>query len=153
MRDLQWCARLSAKPQVGREVWPTPTTSLFTDASMRGWGAVWNGTVPACGFFEAVKESSRINELELLAAPHGVRAFESFARGRQLQLVSDSRVTMHIVCNCTFAIAAAHVAVSDAPHTMRIALYHTLNASRPSAVTACSSATSSEGQMWLDTDT
>jgi hypothetical protein len=101
MRYLQWWARLSANPQFGREVWPAPTPSLFTDDSMRGWGAVFNGTVPTCGFFEAAKEGSSINELELLATLHGVRVFAIFARGRQLQLVSDSRVTVHIVRNWT----------------------------------------------------
>jgi hypothetical protein len=99
MRDLQWWARLSANMHVVRMVWPAPTASLFTDASMRGYGAVWNGTVPSCGFFYAAHEGSIINELELLAALHGVRAFASFARGRQLQLVSDIRVTVHIVRN------------------------------------------------------
>jgi ribonuclease HI len=101
MRDLQWWARLGSNPHVGREVWPSPTVSLFTDASMRGWGAVWNGTVPACGFFDAAQEGSSINELELLAAIHGVREFANFARGKQLKLVSDSRVTVHIVRNWT----------------------------------------------------
>jgi hypothetical protein len=101
MRDLQWWARLGSNPHVGREVWPAPTASLFTDASMRGWGAVWNGEVPACGFFDAEQEGSSINELELLAALHGVRKFARFARGQQLQLVSDSMVTVHIVRNWT----------------------------------------------------
>jgi ribonuclease HI len=101
MRDLQWWARLSDNPHVGREVWPAPTASIFTDASMRGWGAVWNGQVPACGFFDAAQEGSSINELELLAAIHGVREFAGFARGQQLLLVSDSQVTVHIVRNWT----------------------------------------------------
>jgi ribonuclease HI len=68
---------------------------------MRGWGAVWNGTVPASGFYDAAHEGSSINELELLAAIHGVRVFARFARGCQLLLDSDSRVTVHIVRNWT----------------------------------------------------
>jgi hypothetical protein len=40
IRDLQWWDSLSTNPHVGREVWPAPTAALFTDASMRGWGAV-----------------------------------------------------------------------------------------------------------------
>jgi hypothetical protein len=101
MRDLKWWATLSTNPHVGREVWPAPKAAVFTDASMRGWGAVWNGQVPACGFFDAAQEGSSINELELLAAVHGVREFASFARGQQVQLVSDSRVPVHIVRNWT----------------------------------------------------
>jgi ribonuclease HI len=68
---------------------------------MRGWGAVWNGEVPASGMFGPSNEGASINELELLAALHGVRAFAAFARGQQVQLVSDSRVTVHIVRNWT----------------------------------------------------
>jgi hypothetical protein len=68
---------------------------------MRGWGAIWNGQVPACGFSDAAQEGSSINELELLAAVHGVLEFASFARGQQVPLVSDSRVTGHIVRNWT----------------------------------------------------
>ncbi len=101
MRDLRWWANLSSNPHVGREVWPAPTATMFTDASMRGWGAVWNGKVPVSGFFDAANEGSSINELELLAAIHGLRAFARFARTRELTLVSDSLVTVHIVRNWT----------------------------------------------------
>jgi ribonuclease HI len=68
---------------------------------MSGWGAVWNGQVPVSGFFDATNEGSSINELELLAAIHGLRAFAHFARARELTLVSDSLVTVHIVRNWT----------------------------------------------------
>jgi hypothetical protein len=56
---------------------------------------------PASGFFDAANEGSSINELELLAAIHGLRAFTRFARSREITLVSDSRVTFHIVRNMT----------------------------------------------------
>jgi ribonuclease HI len=49
---------------------------MFIYASMRGWGAVWNGKVPVSGFFDARNEGSSINELELLAAIHGLRALQ-----------------------------------------------------------------------------
>jgi ribonuclease HI len=101
MRDLRWWASLSSNVHVGREVWPAPSVAMFTDASMRGWGAVWNGQVPASGFFDAANEGSSINELELLAAIHGLRAFARFARSRELVLISDSLVTVHIVRNWT----------------------------------------------------
>jgi hypothetical protein len=41
---------------------------MFTDASMRGWGAVWNGKVPVSGFFDARNEGSSINELAAIHA-------------------------------------------------------------------------------------
>jgi ribonuclease HI len=79
----------------------SPSASWFTYASMRGWGAVWNGMVPASGFYDATREGSSINELELLTAIHSALALARFARGCQLQLDSDSRVTVHIVRNWT----------------------------------------------------
>jgi hypothetical protein len=68
---------------------------------MLGWCAEWNGTVPVSGFCDAANEGSSINELELLAAIHGWQAFARFARSRGITLVSDSRVTIHIVRNMT----------------------------------------------------
>jgi hypothetical protein len=61
MRDLRWSATLARNPHVGREVRPGPTATMFTDASMRGWGAVWNGKVPESGLFDAANEGSSIN--------------------------------------------------------------------------------------------
>ena len=68
MRDLQWWARLSNNPHVGRVLWKQVGAVVFTDASMSGWGAAWNGKLPASGFFDAQHEGARINKLELLAA-------------------------------------------------------------------------------------
>jgi hypothetical protein len=62
---------------------------------------VWNGKVPVSGFFDERNEGFSINELELLAAIHGLRAFAQFARTREFTLVSDSLVTVHIVRNWT----------------------------------------------------
>jgi hypothetical protein len=44
------------------------TAAIFTDTSMRGWGAVWNEQVPVSGFLDAANEGSSIKELELLDA-------------------------------------------------------------------------------------
>lgn len=62
---------------------------------------MWNGTVPVRGFFEAIPEGASINELELLAALHGLRHFVSFARNRSILLVSHSAVTAYIFRNMT----------------------------------------------------
>ena len=61
IRDLQWWTRLRSNPYVGREIWPKPDHTLFTDASLSGWGAVWDGQVPASGFLSASSECSYIN--------------------------------------------------------------------------------------------
>jgi ribonuclease HI len=88
-------------PHIGREMWPSPSAAMFTDASMGDWGAVWNGKVPASGFFDATQEGSSIDELELWTAIHGLRKVVQFARSRELVLVSDSRVTVHIARDWT----------------------------------------------------
>lgn len=101
MRDLQWWARIGSNPHVGRAIWPQPTACVFTDASMSGWGAAWDGRVPASGFFGEEHEGAHINELELSAALLALETFLPFARKRHVQLVTDSLVTMHIVRNYT----------------------------------------------------
>lgn len=68
---------------------------------MRGWVAVWNGSVPAGGFFDATNGGSSINELELLASLHGLRFFVRFARHQSVWPVTDSKITDHIFLNLT----------------------------------------------------
>ena len=101
MRDLQWWARLSENCHIGRALWPTVDAVVFTAASMSGWGAAWNGQVPASGFFDAQHEGAHIKELELLAAHYALRSFVRHARRRSVELVIDSKVTEFIVRNMT----------------------------------------------------
>lgn len=65
VRDLQWCARLSSNEHFSRAIWAKVDSRVFTDASMSGWGAAWNGFFPAAEFFDGQHEGSHINELEL----------------------------------------------------------------------------------------
>jgi hypothetical protein len=97
-----------------------PSVAMFTDASMRGWGADWNGQVAASGFFAAANKGSSINELELLAAIHGLRAFARFARSRELVPISDSLVTVHIVRNFDVTCVAPPFSSTDAARAMRV---------------------------------
>jgi ribonuclease HI len=101
LRDLKWLASISTNPHVGRAIWSRPTAAFFTDASMGGWGAVWNGRVRAAGFFSEREEGAHINELELIAALNALRIFLPFARERHVQMVTDSLVTAHVVRNNT----------------------------------------------------
>lgn len=101
IRDLRWWAGLSKNKHVGRAVWPQVDAQLFTDASMSGWGAAWNGIVPASGFFTEQHEGSHINELELLAALYGLKNFVRYAKRRAVEIITDSMVTEHIVRNLT----------------------------------------------------
>lgn len=101
MRDLKWWASLSTNKHIGRALWPRTDAVLFTDASMSGWGAAWNGTVPASGFFDERQEHSHINELELLAATNALAQFSDYARNRSVEIITDSKVTEFIVRNMT----------------------------------------------------
>lgn len=74
---------------------------MFTDASMGGWEAVWNGTVPVRGFFDAEQEGSHIYELELTAALLGLEHFVRFAKECHVQVVTDSMATHHVIQNMT----------------------------------------------------
>jgi hypothetical protein len=102
LRNLQWWESLSSNPHVGRKVWPAPSAAMLADASLRGWGAIWEGTTPVSGYFDPVNEDSRINELELLVFISGWLVFARFVRSREITLVSDTRVTVHIVRNMTY---------------------------------------------------
>lgn len=66
LADLRWWARLTSHHLLGRALWPRPDDAvLHTDASLTGWGAVWNGTVPARGFHAPERRRLHINVHEL----------------------------------------------------------------------------------------
>lgn len=75
---------------------------LLTDASMRSSGAVRNDSVSTSGCFDTKSVGSSINKLKILAPLHGLRSFARFARNQFLWLVTNSKVTEHIVCSLTF---------------------------------------------------
>ena len=101
MRDLQWWARLSNNPHVGRVLWKQVGAVVFTDASMSGWGAAWTRQVLASGFFDGQHEGACINELDFLAAIYLLRSFVWHARQRSVELVTESKVTEFVVRNMT----------------------------------------------------
>ena len=80
-------------------LWKKVDAVVFTDASMSGWGAAWNGQLPASGFLDAQHEGAHINELQLLAAIYALRSFARHARQRSVELVTDSKVTEFVVRN------------------------------------------------------
>lgn len=82
-------------------MWPRVDAQVYTDASMSGWGAAWNGLVPVSGFFSAEHEGVHINELELLAALYALKHFVRYAQGRSVKIITESKVTEYIVRNMT----------------------------------------------------
>lgn len=130
IQDLQWWARLSIKRYLGRRVWPALDALVFTDASVGGWRATWNGMVLASSFSDAFHEGRHINELELLAALYGLNHSVQHASKRQVEMITDGEVTEHIVRKLTSRFPLTF-GTARAPGTVRGAQRHSLSAPYP----------------------
>jgi len=104
LSDLRWWARLSEHALLGRALWPAPEDAVVhTDASTSGWGATWNGLVPARGFHGPKRRHLHINVHELAAVRLAVQSFLPLLRkdGTVVRLMMDSMVGVHVVNNGT----------------------------------------------------
>lgn len=82
MTDLLWWHRLTARAEAGRALWPAQAdVTMSTDASGVGWGATWEGLVPARGYHAPDRGDFHINLLELGAVRLGLLSFVDFLRG------------------------------------------------------------------------
>ncbi|XP_037611715.1 uncharacterized protein LOC119479819 [Sebastes umbrosus] len=75
---------------------PSRRTLVSTDASMTGWGAVWEG-IMARGVWKPPWDTEHINVLELRAVHLALRAFLPFIRGRHVLVKSDSSAAVYHV--------------------------------------------------------
>jgi hypothetical protein len=73
---------------------PVPSSTLITDASLQGWGAIWEGR-EFFGPWES-EEEERIDELELLAVLFAVQIWP---------LEVESGVTVHLWCDNQVAVS------------------------------------------------
>eukprot|EP00168_Porphyra_purpurea_P002129 TRINITY_DN124_c0_g1_i1.p2 TRINITY_DN124_c0_g1~~TRINITY_DN124_c0_g1_i1.p2 ORF type:complete len:773 (-),score=79.36 TRINITY_DN124_c0_g1_i1:1080-3191(-) len=97
MRDLAWWSDLTRHAGLARALWPPePSHTLHTDASLSGWGAVLDGTMPAKGFHAPRYRGRHINLLELVTVRLGLQSFRRFLARRDtwLLLKSDSTVAV-----------------------------------------------------------
>jgi hypothetical protein len=75
-----------------------PTSTLITDASLQGWGAIWNGD-EIFGPWESDSES-RIDELELLAVLFALQCWgDELQIGEVIQLWCDNQVAVAYIKN------------------------------------------------------
>ncbi len=75
-----------------------PTSTLITDASLEGWGAIWNGQ-EIFGPWESELES-RIDELELYAVLFALQCWnQEFQDGEVIQLWCDNQVAVAYIRN------------------------------------------------------
>jgi hypothetical protein len=70
-------------------VTPTPTLTLFTDASLSGWGATL-GDLHAKGSWSREEALRHINVLELLAVQRAIEVFRNTLRSHCVLLLSDN---------------------------------------------------------------
>jgi hypothetical protein len=75
-----------------------PSSTLITDASLEGWGAIWNGD-EIFGPWES-DEENRIDELELLAVLFALQCWSHELRsGEVIQLWCDNQVAVAYIKN------------------------------------------------------
>ncbi|KZS08843.1 Uncharacterized protein APZ42_027054 [Daphnia magna] len=87
--DLEWwVANLSL--QMGNRFSPKmPDLEIYTDASLTGWGVVWNG-VTTNGSWTVSDSRRHINELELIGALFAIQAFVGHSSGIAVRLIFDN---------------------------------------------------------------
>lgn len=102
--DLKWWANLATHALLGRALWPQADDAVVhTDASLTGWGATWNGTVPARGFHAPGRKHLYINVHELGTVRLALQSFVKLLQPKHttLRLMMDSLVSVHVVNNGT----------------------------------------------------
>jgi len=75
-----------------------PNTTMYTDASNLGWGAVLDG-VQANGTWTTSEQSLHINCLEILAIYHGLRAICKNVENIHIRVMTDNTTAYYYVNN------------------------------------------------------
>jgi hypothetical protein len=73
-----------------------PDLTIFSDASLSGWGAVMN-EVSSKGPWTLGDKNRHINELELLAALNGLKCFTSQVSNLSVRLMLDNFTAVHYI--------------------------------------------------------
>jgi ribonuclease HI len=73
-----------------------PDLTIFSDASLSGWGAVMN-EVSSKGPWTLGDKNRHINELELLAALNGLKCFTSQVSNLSVRLMLDNFMAVHYI--------------------------------------------------------
>ena len=101
LRDLQWWADID-RQHLQRAIFREATTAtLYTDASMRGWGGVLNRQTCVHGIWTREQRTTHITYLELLAIVRSVTALLPRLANRRTLLFCDNQAVVHIIRNFT----------------------------------------------------
>jgi len=98
LRDLRWWANFGRAGH-GRPLWPrAPAHTMHTDASGFGWGGVADERPPVRSIFTDAERRWHINVKEVAAIRLSLTALaSSFSTGDVAQVITDSRVALHVV--------------------------------------------------------
>ena len=101
LKDLAWWTDLD-KVHCSRAIYREATSAtLFSDASMRGWGGVLNQKVICHGLWNKKEQEQHITELELLAVIRNVQALLPRLKSRRVLLLEDNQAVVYIFWNKT----------------------------------------------------
>lgn len=91
---LWWSSHLGASQQQIKE--DPFVKEIFTDASLKGWGAYCNGE-KTHGFWNPSQQDSHINYLELIAAFYGLKSFSKKMRNCSILLRIDNTTAISCI--------------------------------------------------------
>ncbi|XP_056009342.1 uncharacterized protein LOC130051435 [Ostrea edulis] len=77
---------------------PVPSMTLFTDASLTGWGATLEGR-EASGIWSGLQLTEHINLLEMRAVLLALKQFSQFVQGQSLMIATDNTTVVAYLQN------------------------------------------------------
>ncbi|XP_056022147.1 uncharacterized protein LOC130055024 [Ostrea edulis] len=77
---------------------PVPSMTLFTDASLTGWGATLEGR-EASGIWSGLQLTEHINLLEMRAVLLALKHFSQFVQGQSLMIATDNTTVVAYLQN------------------------------------------------------
>lgn len=97
--ELQWWAG-NLSQMNGKRIFPQEVDlTIFSDASLNGWGALCNGITTRGPWRKKERESMHINELELLTAFNALVSFAPLSRDISMKLFLDNSTAVYYINN------------------------------------------------------
>lgn len=97
LRDLRFLRDLP-DAQCNKAIWePRPLSTIHTDASDTGWGAVLQNIVPAQGFFRGGQQALHITAKELTAVLSALERFQDQLKGQPVRIITDNMAVRAVI--------------------------------------------------------
>ncbi len=91
--DIQWWVHNLILSNGKSIIPPCPDLSIYSDASLKGWGSVCDG-VTARGSWPLADQSRHINELELLGPLYALQIFTQNSSDISVSLLLDNSTAL-----------------------------------------------------------